>query len=88
MVAATRTKKTKAKLTRALKGKADWRCPCHGHQVTERVRSVEREDGTLGYGGSYYACPEYRECGYYLNPEQGVVPCVDGNGVALGRLKI
>jgi len=94
MVAATKAKKKalKAKLTRPMvpgvgkKESVDWTCQCHGLRVVERLRMREKEDGTVGFGGAYFGCPQYWECGYYVDAKRGVVPCTDGNGVALGRL--
>lgn len=71
--------------TRKVKGCSDWRCPCHGHRVVEtQRRSIDDETGELKYGGTYFRCPEYSVCGYYVNVMNGRVPLVDEDGVRIG----
>lgn len=88
MAGKTGTKKQQTqnapKLTRPMRA-GDWECPCHGRQVELAHRRFEDDQGRSRYGGSYYRCPEYRECGYYVSIDTRTVPATDGNGIALGR---
>jgi len=55
--------------------------------VAPKVRfRPDDDDGRWKYSGEYFGCPEYSECGYYVDLKGERVPVTDGNGIALGRL--
>lgn len=58
---------SKIKKTRKLKDASDWICPVHKTIVKSVVKKIRKEDGTYKYGGQYYRCSIYKECGYYVS---------------------
>ena len=66
--------------------KSDWKCPCHGKQVVEKRRMREDNQGRRKYAGTYFSCPQYSECGYYVSGTFQV-PLTDDAGIALNRQK-
>ena len=59
--------------TREMVSKEEWSSPIHKLTVEHRVRTVTTKDNKRKFGGSYYACPEYHECKYYVT-QDGIVP--------------
>ena len=48
--------------------KNDWKCPIHGTEVKVRKRfKQDKETGKYNFSGTYYACPNYSECFYYVS---------------------
>lgn len=76
-------------MTREAQGDVDWTCPRHRTAIKEFARRHRDDDGNVKYGGSYFRCPSYHECGYYLSLDEGRVPLMvegpDGELVAMGR---
>ena len=63
----------KTRKTREMLSKDEWKCPVHGETVEHRVRTTLSKEGSKKFAGSYYACPSYSECKYYVTPN-GHVP--------------
>lgn len=65
------------KKTRPFAGPQDWRCPIHGDPVKRKARfRTDKETGQSRYGGEFFACPHYGNCGYYVSPGDGSRPPV------------
>ncbi len=81
------TKSRRRVRTRPIRGTSDWTCPMHGENVRIAPSfSRDEETGrTRKNGGSYFRCPEYSECGYYVSPGSATVPITDDEGRAIGR---
>lgn len=87
MIKMARTKKVtqkvpKIKLTVPTQ-KGDMVCRCHGLVLELQHRWNNEEDR---YAGSFFRCPKYGECGYYVTGDGMLRSATDGNGIALGRL--
>jgi len=54
--------------TKEVSRQSDWTCPVHKKTVVARVRTKVDDKGSNRYLGSYYACPDYHECRYYVSP--------------------
>ena len=63
--------------TRNVEFTEDWWCPAHGGMVEKRVRRNTDKNGNSKFGGVYYACPNYSECGYYVTLD-GKCKVLDG----------
>lgn len=44
-----------------------WICPIHAVEVERRVRRTRDDKGRDEFKGTYYGCPHYQECGYYID---------------------
>jgi hypothetical protein len=53
--------------TRQLVSKDDWKCPMHNTHVETKNRSkLDHDTGRKKYAGTFFSCPHYQECGYYV----------------------